>query len=218
MSKFYSDQHRALHDRFDSRRLADFLEGGHVHPEIAPEEQAFIENLDMFFLSTVDATGQPTVSYKGGAKGFVKVTGPSELIFPCYDGNGMFYSMGNIQVEPRIGLLFIDFETPHRLRVQGRATIDFEHESLADYPGAQFMAVLAVESVWINCSRYIHKHQKLDTSKYVPKAGRETPFPAWKRIDIVQPSLPVQDQGKTERLGGEITLDDYVGLVASGDS
>ncbi|TAL78216.1 MAG: pyridoxamine 5'-phosphate oxidase family protein [Beijerinckiaceae bacterium] len=217
MSKFYADQHRALQDRFDSRRMADFLEGGHVHTEFAPDEQKFIGKCDMFFLSTVDASGRPTVSYKGGAEGFVKVTGPAELIFPSYDGNGMFYSMGNIQVEPRVGLLFMDFEKPYRLRVQGSATIDLEHERLSEYPGAQFITTVAVESVWVNCSRYIHKYQKLGTSKYVPKAGRDAPFPAWKRLDIVQEALPEKDQGKLAEIGGSITLEQYAEFAAKGE-
>lgn len=218
MSKIYSEQHRALQDRFDSRRMADLMETAIVHAEFAPEEKAFIESRDMFFLSTVDAAGRPTVSYKGGAEGFVRVGLPSSLIFPCYDGNGMYYSMGNIKAAPHVGLLFIDFETPHRLRVQGRAELDFEHEALPDYPEALFMVCVAVESIWINCPRYIHKRQKLATSKYVPVAGCTTPVPAWKRIDIVQDALPEKDQGKAQALGGELSFEAYAELLAKGEA
>ncbi|MHB8885430.1 MAG: pyridoxamine 5'-phosphate oxidase family protein [Methylovirgula sp.] len=218
MSKLYSDQHRALQDRFDTRRMADLMEGGILHAEFAPEEKAFIESRDMFFLSTVDGAGRPTVSYKGGAAGFVKVSEPAKLIFPCYDGNGMYYSMGNIMSAPQVGLLFIDFETPHRLRVQGKAEIDFAHEGLSDYPEAQFMVSVAVEAIWINCPRYIHQYQKLGTSKYVPTADAETPVPAWKRIDIVQEALPAKDQGKAQALGGELSFDAYAELLMKGEA
>jgi predicted pyridoxine 5'-phosphate oxidase superfamily flavin-nucleotide-binding protein len=218
MSKLYSDQHRALQDRFDSRRMADLMEGGILHAEFAPEEKAFIESRDMFFLSTVDAAGRPTVSYKGGAPGFVRVTDPTSLLFPCYDGNGMYYSMGNIMLAHQVGLLFIDFETPHRLRVQGKAEISFESQFLQDYPEAQFMVSVSIEAIWINCPRYIHKHQKIETSKYVPTAGCETPAPAWKRIDIVQDALPAKDQGKAKDLGGELSFEAYAELLAKGEA
>ncbi len=95
MSQYYGDAHRALQDEFDARRLSDLMEGGVMHGEFAPHEVNFINARDMFFLATVDPFGRPTVSYKGGAAGFVRVTGPSSLIFPWYDGNGMFYSAGN---------------------------------------------------------------------------------------------------------------------------
>ncbi|MGO9136035.1 MAG: pyridoxamine 5'-phosphate oxidase family protein [Methylovirgula sp.] len=218
MSKFYSEQHRALQDRFDSRRMADLMENGIMHTEFAPEDIGFIESRDMFFLSTVDAEGRPTVSYKGGAPGFVKVSDPSTLLFPCYDGNGMYYSMGNLMNAPQVGLLFIDFETPHRLRVQGSAAIDFEHPALHDYSEAQFMVHVAVEAIWINCPRYIHRYQKLATSKYVPIDGCETPPPGWKRIDIVQEALPAKDQGKADARGGLITVEDYAALLARGEA
>ena len=135
MSRLYSEQHRALQDRFNSRRMADLMENGILHAELSDEEKAFIESRDMFFLSTVDAAGRPTVSYKGGAEGFVKVRDPATLTFPCYDGNGMYYSMGNIMVAPQVGLLFIDLETPHRLRVQGKAEIDFDSRIIGRLSG-----------------------------------------------------------------------------------
>ena len=69
----------------------------------------------LFFLSTVDERGRPTVSYKGGAPGFVRVSAPNELLFPVYDGNGMFLSLGNIASTAQVGLLFISFEPARRL-------------------------------------------------------------------------------------------------------
>ena len=73
----------------------------------------------MFFLSTIDPAGRPTVSYKGGDPGFVRVLDRTTVAFPCYDGNGMFFSMGNLLGNVQVGLLFINFEKPHRLRLQG---------------------------------------------------------------------------------------------------
>ena len=66
----------------------------------------------MFFLATADAEGRPQCSYKGGDPGFVRVLDEHTLAFPNYDGNGMFLSVGNVLVNPHVGLLFIDFERP----------------------------------------------------------------------------------------------------------
>ena len=123
VSTFYGDEQRALQDQFDSRVLADTLEAVIVQPGIDDEAKAFIESRAFFFLSTVNHEGHPTVSHKGGAPGFVRVLDPTTLVFPSYDGNGMFLSMGNIAGDGRIGLLFIDFETPHRVRVHANATV-----------------------------------------------------------------------------------------------
>lgn len=218
MSKLYSEKHRALQERFDAQRLADFIEANLVHDAFEPEEKAFVESRDMFFLSTLDADARPTVSYKGGTPGFVTVTGPSSLAFPNYDGNGMYYSMGNIMVAPRIGMLFIDFETPHRLRVQGKADIDFKHALMKDHPDAQFIVDVKVEEIWVNCPRYIHRYKKIENSRYTPEPGKATPEPAWKRINVVQDALPEKDKNAAESHGSQITLDEYAELVAKGEA
>ena len=77
MSKFYSKHHRDLQDRFDSRRMADLMENGLVHGEFSDDEKAFVQSRDMFFMSTVDTFGRPTVSHKGGPTGFVSVATPT---------------------------------------------------------------------------------------------------------------------------------------------
>ncbi len=218
MSKLYADEHRALQDRFDSRRMADLMEGGLVHQELTEQEQAFIASRDMFFLSTIDSHGRPTVSYKGGNPGVVRIVDPGTIAFPCYDGNGMYYSMGNLARTSKVGFLFIDFETPHRLRLQGEATIVDDSPYLGEYPEAQFMVHVKIEEIWVNCPRYIHPHKRLQTSRYVPQDGKETPMPAWKRIDFVQEALPEKDQGKAAQAGGLIDEDEYEALVGKGEA
>ena len=216
MGSIYSSQQRALQDQYDTRRIADFIEAGLVHPSLTAEEKGFIESRDMFFLSTVDAGGQPSVSYKGGASGFVRVANDNAIVFPCYDGNGMFLSMGNIAASAKVGLLFIDFETPHRLRVQGTATIAPGHALLAQYPEALFMVHVVPAQIFINCPRYVHTRAKAEASKYVPQQGQPTPVPGWKRIDIVQGALPTRDQDKAVAAGGLLTLDQYQQSVMLG--
>jgi predicted pyridoxine 5'-phosphate oxidase superfamily flavin-nucleotide-binding protein len=123
MSKLYRPAHRDLQARFDTARLADRIEATLYREQFTAEDRAFIERLDMFFLATADADGRPSCSFKGGDPGFVRVSGAAELVFPCYDGNGMFLSMGNATENPNVGLLFIDFESPKRLRVNGTAQL-----------------------------------------------------------------------------------------------
>lgn len=124
----YHEGSRQLQDRFGSRRIADRLEQVTLHTAFTADDRAFIEGCAMFFLATVDAEGRPDCSYKGGMPGFVRVLDEQTLAFPDYDGNGMFRSMGNILVNPHIGLLFVDFEHPNRVRVNGLAALPHRQE------------------------------------------------------------------------------------------
>jgi predicted pyridoxine 5'-phosphate oxidase superfamily flavin-nucleotide-binding protein len=189
----YHEGSRRLQDRFDSRRIADRLEQVTVHGAITNDDRAFIERCCMFFLATSDATGQPDCSYKGGMPGFVRVLDARTLAFPDYDGNGMFRSLGNILVHAQVGLLFIDFERPNRLRIQGIATVHEDDPLLPEYPGAQLIVHVAVERIFPNCPRYIHKMQLLTHSVYAPRAGHEPPEPDWKRMDVFRDALPRRD-------------------------
>ena len=218
MSNLFDDDHRALQDRFDSRRLADRLEQTTVFDVVRGRNKRFIESRDMFFLATVDRAGRPTVSYKGGAPGFVQAVDETTLAFPSYDGNGMFLSTGNIAGQGAVGMLFIDFETPQRLRLQGTARIDLDDPLLGSYEEADLVVRVAVEAVFANCPRYIHPHRKLTQSRYVPAAGCTTPFPGWKRIDDMQEVLPARDAGKTDASGGQLTLFEYIDKLDAGDA
>jgi uncharacterized protein len=160
VSRLYGPLHRSLQDRFDTRRLADNTEARVVLTEIPPEHKAFIESRDMFFLSTIDHQGRPTVSYKGGDPGFVRVLDNKTVAFPCYDGNGMFYSMGNLLGNQHVGMLFINFEKPHRLRLQGIAGVDDNDPLLTEYDEAQLIVRVTVTEIFRNCPRYVHHYKK----------------------------------------------------------
>jgi predicted pyridoxine 5'-phosphate oxidase superfamily flavin-nucleotide-binding protein len=114
VNELYHDGARELQDRFDTRRLADRLEQVKVHDTISAEDRAFIERMDMLFLATADAGGRPQCSYKGGDPGFVAVLDEHTVAFPNYDGNGMYLSVGNLRVNPHVGLLFVDFGARRR--------------------------------------------------------------------------------------------------------
>lgn len=187
---------RALQDRFDTRALADRLDERLGRDAFTPEDRVFIESRILFFLATADAAGRPDCSHKGGDPGFVRVTGDSELAFPSYDGNGMFRSLGNVLVNPAVALLFVDFERPNRLRVNGLARIDADDPLLEEFAGAQLVVRVHATQVFPNCPRYIHRMSVAEPSAYVPRAGPPPPVPKWKRMDAFKDVLASGDPAR----------------------
>jgi uncharacterized protein len=192
----YHEQSRALQDRFDSRRLADALADKLLRVRFSDEDRAFIAQQRLFFLATADAEGRPDCSHKGGAPGFVRVVADDTLAFPSYDGNGMFKSLGNVAANPAVGLLFIDFEKPRRLRVNGVASLHFDDPLLSDYAGAQAIVRVRAEQIFPNCPRYVPRMQLVEESPYVPAAGCTPPVPAWKKRPEFNSALPADDPAR----------------------
>lgn len=193
-SKLYHRGNRRLQKEFASRKIADRLEEKLMRTAFTESDKAFIEGVHFFFLATADKQGHPDSSYKGGAPGFVRVSGPSELVFPDYDGNGMFKSLGNIAVNPNVGLLFIDFEKPRRLRVNGTAVLRRDDPLLSQTIGAQLIVRVTAQAIFPNCPRYIPTMKIAEESMYVPKPLQSFPEPAWKEFpdlkDAVHPRHP----------------------------
>ncbi len=175
----YHEGHRRLQDEFESRKLADRLDD-FARREFTEDDKAFIESCHFFFLATADYQGQPDCSHKGGLPGFVRVTAPDELAFPDYDGNGMFKSLGNIAVNPNVGLLFISFDKPRRLRVAGAARFARNDPLSGCTVGAQMIVRVKARAIFPNCPRYIPTMQLAAPSKFAPLAGIAFPEPEWK--------------------------------------
>ncbi len=183
-SIMFHEGNRRLQDTFESRRIADRLEEKLTRAEFTNDDKAFIEGTLYFFLATADAEGRPDCSFKGGMPGFVRIVGPSELAFPDYDGNGMFKSLGNILVNPNVGLLFIDLAVkPRRLRVNGVASVHREDPLIESFAGAQMLVRVKARAIFPNCPRYIPALDKAEPSIYAPRPDYEPPEPAWKRFD-----------------------------------
>jgi predicted pyridoxine 5'-phosphate oxidase superfamily flavin-nucleotide-binding protein len=201
MQPTYHDGSRRLQDTYDTRRLADRIDERFVQRRsIAPDDKRFIERMDMFFLATADADGHPQCSYKGGDPGFVRVVDEHTVAFPNYDGNGMYLSMGNVLVNPHVGMLFVDFvsERPSRLRLNGVASID-EHDELRElYPESQFIVRVRATQVFPNCPRYIHRMALVERSRFVPHTECETPVPEWKRSTWARDALAAGDPANQE--------------------
>jgi uncharacterized protein len=142
VSDIYHKGNREFQDQFDSRKLADRVNDIIVHDHITDEERTFIESRDMFFISTDDDQGRPTVSYKGGEPGFIRVIDEKTIAFPGYDGNGMFLTVGNIAANHEVGLLLIDFENPQRLRLHETADA---HVGGGSSPSSAEALVMSVE-------------------------------------------------------------------------
>jgi predicted pyridoxine 5'-phosphate oxidase superfamily flavin-nucleotide-binding protein len=185
-SMMYHEGNRRLQDQFESRRISDRLESL-ARTQFTPDDRAFIESASYFFLASADAEGRPDCSFKGGMPGFVQVTGPSELAFPDYDGNGMFKSLGNILVNAEIGMLFIAMHgRSQRLRVNGTAIVKREDPLLAQTVGAQMMVRVTARVIFPNCPPYIPDMELVDPTTYAPRPGDEPPEPAWKGFDSIK--------------------------------
>jgi predicted pyridoxine 5'-phosphate oxidase superfamily flavin-nucleotide-binding protein len=192
----YHDGSRELQDRFQTRALADRLQEVIAHAVFTDADRAFIESRSMFFLATADAAGRPDCSYKGGRPGFVRVVGPATLAFPSYDGNGMFKSLGNVLVNPHVGLLFVDFDSPRRLRVNGRASVQVDDPLLAELVGAQAIVRVQADTIFPNCPRYVHRMQLVEESPHAPCEGHQPPVPEWKTRPVFREVLPPGDPAR----------------------
>jgi uncharacterized protein len=187
----YHAGQRELQDRFGSRALADRLDDKLRRDRFNDADKAFVEESPFFFLATAGADGQPDCSFKGGEPGFVRIAAPDLLVWPDYDGNGMFRSLGNISVNPRVGLLFLRIgDKPGRLRINGTAEIAFEDHDLEAFPGAQMLIKLTPTDIFPNCPRYIPRLDLIEPSIYAPKADVAPVEPAWKSFDLFKDVVP----------------------------
>lgn len=190
----YHDGMRQLQDARETRAIADRLAQVTLRRAFTDDDRAFIERSPMFFIATADARGHPDCSYKGGLPGFVRVLDERTLCIPDYDGNGMYRTWGNVLANPRVGLLFMDFEQPKRLRVNGTASISADDPLLGECPGAVFIVRVTADAIFPNCPRYLHRMQTVEHSAYAPRPDYTPPVPAWKTFDVFRDALPARDR------------------------
>jgi predicted pyridoxine 5'-phosphate oxidase superfamily flavin-nucleotide-binding protein len=187
----YHEGNRTLQDAFGSRGLADRQETRLRRSRFNDEDVGFIASLRFFFLATADAEGRPDCSFKGGDPGFVRVVAHDLLVFPDYDGNGMFKSLGNIRVNPHVGLLLIAMEDrPKRLRVNGTARLHLDDPLLPEFEGAQGIVRVTPTDIFPNCPRNIPRMRMEEASAYIPRRGSERMEPAWKAFESFADAVP----------------------------
>jgi uncharacterized protein len=187
----YHSGSRQLQDQFGSRALADRLADKLWRDRFKDADKAFIESAGFFFLATANQEGEPDCSFKGGAPGFVQVPSPDLLVFPDYDGNGMFKSLGNIRINPSVGLLFIAMnDKPQRLRVNGHAVIVEDDPLLRHLPGGQLLVRVTPTDIFPNCPRYIPNLPAGEPSLYIPRRDAPPKEPAWKGFEDFKDVVP----------------------------
>jgi len=131
---------------------------------ITPELRAFLAGLDMFYLGTANAQGQPYIQYRGGSPGFLKVIDDRTLGFADFGGNRQYITLGNLAENSKAFIFLIDYVNSRRIKLWGTArVIDYDPDLLeqlrdSDYPGRVERAIVFSIEAWdINCPQHIHK-------------------------------------------------------------
>ncbi len=101
------------------------------------DQQQRIRQADTFFVASMHPASGADASHRGGFPGFIQVPDGQTLIWPEYNGNSMFNTLGNICENPQIGLLFLDFEHGGMLQLSGTAKIIWDRDRAAAFPGAE---------------------------------------------------------------------------------
>lgn len=85
--------------------------------------QSWLSRTDTAFVASVGPDGRLDCSHRGGRRGFMRMDGDTVLV-PDYPGNSMFCSLGNMTVEPRAGLVLVDFEARQQLHLSGEVSVE----------------------------------------------------------------------------------------------
>jgi uncharacterized protein len=189
----FHDGNRDLQARFGSTVLADRLVEVNNRSQFNENDKNFVEHLTFFFLATASPEGCPDCSFKGGLPGFVRITKADCLVFPDYDGNGMFKSLGNIRANPNVGLLFIAMgDDQRRLRVNGTAVVEMESPLICEFDGAQAIVSVTPKHIFPNCPRYIPDLANDKVSKYLPDDDAIPIEPVWKNYEAFKDVVPTR--------------------------
>jgi hypothetical protein len=182
----YHEGMRTLQDRYGDRRVADAIEKHRKHTEFTPEDVEYINTLPFFFLAT--GSGETMdCSIKSGHPGFIRAVNDNQVEWPDYDGNRMYRSLGNIIINPNVGLLFIKFDGEStRLRLSGKAEIIDDPDQFQHLPGALRLIRVTADYIYYNCPRSVPKMTMEAHSHYLPKDHYTPPDPDWKKRDYIR--------------------------------
>ncbi|MBC8106394.1 MAG: pyridoxamine 5'-phosphate oxidase family protein [Anaerolineae bacterium] len=156
---------KAIQERNGSRESYERMErSGGWETTVTPELAEFIAELDMFYLGTASAEGQPYIQYRGGAPGFLKVIDDHTLGFADFGGNGQYLTLGNLSENPKAFIFLMDYATSRRVKLWGTARVVANDPALlerltdADYPGKVERAITFTIEAWdMNCPQHVHK-------------------------------------------------------------
>jgi uncharacterized protein len=131
---------------------------------VTPDLAEFVAGLDMFYLGTANAEGQPYIQYRGGPSGFLKVLDDKTLAFADFGGNRQYITVGNLSENPKAFIFLMDYANSHRVKVWGTAQVVEDDPELLDrlrdpeYPGKLERAIVFTVEAWdSNCPQHIHK-------------------------------------------------------------
>ncbi|QDU21019.1 pyridoxamine 5'-phosphate oxidase family protein [Urbifossiella limnaea] len=156
---------KAIQSRKGSRKsYARMEQSGGWQTTVTSDLTEFLADLDMFYLGTANAAGQPYIQYRGGPPGFLKVIDDRTLAFADFGGNRQYISVGNLSENPQAFLFLMDYANSRRVKVWGTATVvEGDSELLAKlsdptYPGRVERAIVFTVEAWdVNCPQHIHQ-------------------------------------------------------------
>ncbi len=138
--------------------------GGSWETTVTAELEAFLADLDMFYLGTANAEGQPYIQYRGGSPGFLKKVDEKTLGFADFGGNRQYITIGNLSENPTAFIFLMDYVRSRRIKLWGTARVVEADPALLDklrdptYPGKVERAILFEIEAWdVNCPQHIHK-------------------------------------------------------------
>ena len=115
--------------------------------QLTPQQQQWISQADTFFVASAHPNAGADMSHRGGDHGFVTLQSSNELTWPDYVGNNMFNTLGNIAINPKAGLLFLDFETGGTLQLAGQARIIWDETEISQYIGAERLVSYQISQI-----------------------------------------------------------------------
>ncbi|MER5782881.1 pyridoxamine 5'-phosphate oxidase family protein [Streptomyces mobaraensis] len=156
----------ALQKRFGTVERADRFYAEQTLAHLNSAMRDFLARQEMFFLATADASGACDNSFRAGPPGFLRALDERTLAYPEYRGNGVLASLGNIEENPRVGILLVDFFRDRvGLHVNGRARLVEDAEMRTAHPGlpveeapgrrAPVWVEITVEEAYVHCGKYI---------------------------------------------------------------
>lgn len=159
----FSPAVKALQTQFGSRAAYEKFEQPDAPAQniIGPDEQAFIEARDSFYLASVSETGWPYVQHRGGPAGFLKVLDEKTLGFADFRGNRQYVSLGNVSMDNRVSLFLMDYAGRRRLKILGRVAVTDDPETMAVLAMGDYRAVIErgilihLEAFNWNCPQHI---------------------------------------------------------------
>ncbi|MBS0265549.1 MAG: pyridoxamine 5'-phosphate oxidase family protein [Planctomycetes bacterium] len=151
-------------DKGSRAAYAHMEASGSWETSVTPELAAFLADLDMFYLATANAEGQPYIQYRGGSPGFLRVVDEKTLGFADFGGNRQYITLGNLSENPQAFIFLMDYVRSRRIKLWGRARVVEGDAALMErlrdvsYPGKVERAILFEIEAWdVNCPQHIHK-------------------------------------------------------------